>query len=123
MTDFKKIKNLLEIEYICNSLNGRIEYDFSYNEKSSLTTVTIFVDGEKVVKHNVESIDNLLNNLSKYKNEEFLNSNDPIEQIIGIFDGRIHKRDIKKLKQIMNNKPEWLQYLYSFRLQAEGYTA
>lgn len=123
MTDFKKIKNLLEIEYICNSLNGRIEYDFSYNEKSSLTTVTIFVDGEKVVKHNVESIDNLLNNLSKYKNEEFLNSDDPIEQIIGIFDGRIHKRDIKKLKQIMDSKPEWLQYLYSFRLQAEGYTA
>lgn len=126
MENLDHIKKVLEVELICSSLNGRIEYEFIKNHIDNSTTIVVSADDEEITEQNIPSVDILRNILNKYNNENneyFLNSNNPMEQILGIFDKRIGKRTVKKLQDSMVNKPEWLQDLYNFRLRAEGYTA
>jgi len=60
--------------------------------------------------------------------ERFLNSNikeslvseNPLVRLLAIVDRRVGKRTLEKLKDTVLQQPEWLQYFYRLRLQAES---
>lgn len=52
--------------------------------------------------------------------EESLASDNPIIRLLAIVDRRVGKRTLKKLKDTIQEQPEWLRYFYELRLQAEG---
>ncbi|HOP93615.1 MAG TPA: hypothetical protein PLP24_09630 [Acetivibrio thermocellus] len=60
--------------------------------------------------------------------ERFLNSNikeslvseNPLVRLLAIVDRRVGKRTLEKLKDTVSQQPEWLQYFYRLRLQAES---
>jgi hypothetical protein len=52
--------------------------------------------------------------------EESLKSQDYIVRLLAIFDRRVGKRTLEKLKPTVSELPEWLQYFYNLRLESEG---
>lgn len=60
--------------------------------------------------------------LEKYRNQDIqksLHSNNPLIRMFAIFDRRVGKRTLTKLKIECDNQPKWLQQLYSIRFEAE----
>ncbi len=45
---------------------------------------------------------------------------DPVVSMFAILDRRIGKRTLKKIAETVNEQPEWLQYFYRLRLDADG---
>ena len=59
--------------------------------------------------------------LKKYRNQpiqESIQSNDPIVRMFAILDRRIGKRTLERLKENINDQPEWLRCLYCVRVAA-----
>lgn len=52
--------------------------------------------------------------------EESLNSENPLIRLLAIVDRRVGKRTLVKLKDSISQQPEWLQYFYKLRFQAES---
>lgn len=71
--------------------------------------------------------DNLdvLNAIDAYMDEltidEALSSDDPLIRLFAVLDRRVGKRRLPALAAAMENEPEWLQFFYRLRLDAEGY--
>ena len=62
------------------------------------------------------------NALEHYRNQDIqdsLYSNNPIIRMFAIFDRRVGKRTLNKLKSELNKQPEWLQSIYLIRFDAE----
>lgn len=60
--------------------------------------------------------------LEKYRNQsiqESVFSDNPIVRMFAIFDRRVGKRTIEKLKEEISTQPQWLQQLYLIRATAE----
>lgn len=51
---------------------------------------------------------------------ESLASENPIIRMLAVIDRRIGKRTLDKLKLEIDNQPEWLQFFYKLRIEAEG---
>lgn len=51
--------------------------------------------------------------------DEALSSDDPLIRLFAVLDRRIGKRRLPALAAAMKNEPEWLQYFYRLRLEAE----
>ena len=49
-----------------------------------------------------------------------LASDDPIVRMFAVLDRRVGKRTLEKLKETINDQPDWLRYFYELRLTAEG---
>lgn len=59
--------------------------------------------------------------LKAYRNQpiqESLKSNDPIVRMFAILDRRVGKRTLERLKDSINDQPEWLRCLYCVRVAA-----
>ena len=57
--------------------------------------------------------------LKAYRNQpiqESLKSNDPIVRMFAILDRRVGKRTLARLKDSIDEQPEWLRYLYTVRI-------
>ena len=57
--------------------------------------------------------------LKKYRNQpiqESIQSNDPIVRMFAILDRRVGRRTLERLKDSINEQPEWLRYLYAVRI-------
>lgn len=60
--------------------------------------------------------------LRKYRSVDIisaLNDNDPIVRMFAVMDRRIGKRTLMKLKNSIDEQPEWLGLFYKLRLDAE----
>ena len=63
------------------------------------------------------------NAINEYKNsriEESLKSSNVLIRMLAVMDRRVGKRTLIKLKNEVTKQPEWLQYFYRLRLDAEG---
>ena len=61
--------------------------------------------------------------LSVYRNQDIkcsVQSDNPIVRMFAILDRRVGKRTLEKLKDILDEQPEWLKYFYSLRFEAEN---
>lgn len=60
--------------------------------------------------------------LAEYKNqqiEDSILSNNPLVRMFAVFDRRVGKRTLEKLKETIDAQPAWLRQLYVIRLSAE----
>lgn len=60
--------------------------------------------------------------LRAYRNQPIqtsLQSNDPIVRMFAILDRRVGKRTLERLKDSINDQPEWLRRLYEARIAKE----
>ena len=63
--------------------------------------------------------------LGVYRNQDIqrsLASENPIVRMFAVLDRRVGKRTLEKLKETINDQPDWLRYFYELRLAAEGMT-
>ena len=61
--------------------------------------------------------------IKKYMSQDISDSvkdEDPVVRMFAILDRRIGKRTLKKIAETVNEQPEWLQYFYRLRLDADG---
>lgn len=61
--------------------------------------------------------------LEFYRNhsiQDSIVSNNPLVRMFAIFDRRLGKRTLIKIKNLINDQPEWLQTFYQIRLEAQG---
>lgn len=54
--------------------------------------------------------------------QDSLVSANPIVRMLAIMDRRVGKRTLYKMKNEINNQPEWLQFFYKLRLEVENIT-
>lgn len=117
------VKKFLEQEFICDSLNGRIEYEFLY--KNNILFIKVLADGEIVIEEkliNENYIINLLEDYKRHNIETNLNSNKELIKLFSITDKKLSKNTIKNISFYKSLNSENLIFLYNLRLQAEGYT-
>ncbi len=60
--------------------------------------------------------------LKQYRNQDVqasLFSDNPLVEMFAVLDRRIGKRSLLKLKEIIDNRPEWLRKLFALRCKAE----
>ena len=53
--------------------------------------------------------------------DEALSSEDPLIRLFAVLDRRVGKRRMPQLAAAMENEPDWLQFFYRLRLEAEGF--
>ena len=152
---WKGMKKFLEKDRLCEALQGRVQYDFTWYPAfgGNSGIYTILLD-RKVVKkfgtgyacrmltrkgfeiahldavHQVplESRDEYTDfelsiALRDYRRQSIdlsIASDNPMIRMFAIVDRRIGKRRLEKLKDEIEQQPEWLRVLYLARMQAEG---
>lgn len=52
--------------------------------------------------------------------EDSLHSENPLIRLLAIVDRRVGRRTLRKIKESISEQPDWLQYFYKLRFQAEG---
>ena len=60
--------------------------------------------------------------LEAYRNQDITKSifsKNPLVRMFAILDGRIGKRTLVKIKETLNEQPDWLKKIYQLRLDAE----
>lgn len=62
-----------------------------------------------------EAVKKFLNSSIK----ESLYSNNPLVRLLAIVDRRVGKRTLNDVKKTISFQPQWLQYFYNLRMQAE----
>ena len=116
------VKKFLEQEFICDSLNGRMEYEFSY--KNNILYLKILADGENIIEEKLINEDYIINLLEEYKKrsiETNLNSKEELIKLLSITDKKLSRSLIKNISFNKFTCSENLIFLYNLRLQAEGY--
>lgn len=61
--------------------------------------------------------------LAEYRKQDIkisLNSGNPIIRMFAILDRRVGKRTLERLKDLLNEQPEWLKHFYLLRFEAEN---
>ena len=77
----------------------------------------------KLVSSNQVGTHYFYNSFYTYHNnsiEKSLASSDPVVRLFAILDKRVGKRRLEKLVSEVRKQPEWLQFFYKLRLEAEG---
>jgi len=63
---------------------------------------------------------NAFHSYSNSSIEDSLAAPDPVIRLFAILDKRVGKRRLKKIVSEVGNQPEWLQFFYRLRLEADG---
>ncbi|MDO5516054.1 MAG: hypothetical protein Q4F66_00770 [Clostridium sp.] len=61
--------------------------------------------------------------LENYRNssiQDSINSENPLVRMFAVMDRRIGKRTLERIKDEILKQPEWLQYFYKLRIEAEN---
>ncbi len=93
---------------------GAIEYWYEFwslLDKYSLNERTEYKDSE------------FTEALAEYRNQDIKNSfesDNPIVRMFAILDRRVGKRTLEKLKDMLDEQPEWLKQFYLLRFEAEN---
>jgi len=61
--------------------------------------------------------------LTLYRNQpikESVSSNNPLVRMFALLDRRVGKRTLERVKNTVEEQPEWLQFFYRLRIESEG---
>ena len=148
MKSWSLIRKKLEQEYLADSLKGHIKYFATRYRKShdAEGRASILYDGKEILKgcflkweENRFIIEENCNSLAVELNafdqidfyysyymfenqsiEESLKSENMLVKIFALFDRRVGKRTLLKLKEAIDNEPKFIQEVFNIRTQAEG---
>jgi len=145
---WSNLRRILEEERLCTALRGRVQYFMTryHDAHDEYGRFCIRVDGierlnasiyqeeyEKGGRRKREQRDpdgkfavwEVGDALDIYMDEltvdEALVSRDTLVRLFAVLDRRVGKRRLPALAAAMQNEPEWLQFFYRLRLEAEGY--
>lgn len=133
---------------MCDALKGRLRYFITKYKKSpdQLGRIAIIVDGREIIQGRIFNFYKGYNEVEKYIEEcrlkeemfnvwqftdavkiflsssieESINSENLLIRLLVIVDRRIGKRTLIKFKKSISQQPDWLQYFYKLRFEAEG---
>lgn len=134
-----KMKKLLEQEYICEELRGRVKYQLTKYRKKSIgygEKIDIYVDGEitrrAYVNHHSEfsradgifGVIEFYEAFYEYQNqsiESSLSSDSAVVRLFAILDKRVGKRRLDNIaKEGLADQPDWLKVFYRLRFECCG---
>ena len=140
---WSNLRKVLEQDRLAPALRGRVQYFLTryHDAHDDEGRLCIRVDGKEYLNSHVWNghsrdteemtrkgsfcycevllaIDAYLGELSL---DEALASDDPLIRLFAVLDRRVGKRRLPALAAAMENEPEWLQFFYRLRLDAEGY--
>lgn len=143
-SSWSKIRKILEEDRLCPFLRGRVQYfmthyhhahdeygrfcvrvdgkeyvcscfgDYWYGKRAEQRELGIFPVWEVG-----EAINAYMDDLSV---DEALASENLLVRMLAVLDRRVGKRRLPQLAAAMENEPEWLQFFYRLRLEAEGFS-
>lgn len=146
---WKGMKKRLERDYLCEKLQGRVQYHCEVYPKWSDGSACfhVMLDGVTIKKFgffassarlgwphgHIGSIpmsardeysdEEFAESLAAYRNQpiaDSLNSPNPIQRMFAIVDRRVGKRTLQRMAMNVNDQPEWLRTLYLARMAAEN---
>lgn len=92
---------------------------FEYDEENTAVEEYIkkrqIIDGEFSAYQIMKSIEEFL----QMNIDDALQSDNPILKMLALLDRRVGKRRLQKLAEEMERQPQWLQFFYRLRLDAE----
>ena len=138
---WSNLRKVLEEERLCPALRGRVQYFMTryHDAHDDYGRFCVRVDGKEYVcscygdywyGNRKEQVTNgnfavweVGNVIDIYMDEltidEALSSDNPLIRLFAVLDRRVGKRRLAALAAAMENEPEWLQFFYRLRLQAE----
>lgn len=150
-SSWSKIRKILEEDRLCPALRDRVQYFMTryHDAHDDYGRFCVRVDGKEYVCGSVyqvrfklppvpwtelraksdaagiyhvwefgDAINAYLDDLSI---EDALTSDDLLVRMLAVLDRRVGKRRLPTIAAAMKNEPEWLQFFYRLRLEAEGY--
>ena len=82
-----------------------------------------YVDENSVELRNVHICKDFCDALADYRNQDIkdsIQSDNPIVRMFAVLDRRLGKRTLEKLKDTLDEQPEWLKHFYLLRFEAEN---
>ena len=82
-----------------------------------------YVDENSVELRDVHICEDFCDALADYRNQDIkvsIQSDNPIVRMFAILDRRVGKRTLEKLKDTLDEQPEWLKHFYLLRFEAEN---
>ena len=145
---WKGMKKRLEQDMLCEKLRGQVSYHFEVYPKltDGSGCFHVMLDGETVKKfgyyYSAAKLDwtqefpwkipmeqrdeytswEFADALKTYRNQpiaESLASPNPIQRMFAIIDRRVGKRTLQRLRDSLQDQPDWLRRFYEARLTAE----
>jgi len=112
----------INMHFLFEEKTSRIVHSLPNTEGKSLHQLYDEVETELHNKGEFEpwNFSEALNEFFTNSIDKSLNSNNWLVRILAIFDRRVGKRRLEKLKPTVNELPEWLQYFYNLRFESEG---
>lgn len=89
----------------------------------SWSSMRHYVDDNPVSLRDVHICEDFRNALADYRNQDIkvsFQSENPIVRMFAILDRRVGKRTLEKLKETLDEQPEWLKQFYILRFEAEN---
>ena len=80
-------------------------------------------DNTSVESRDVHICEEFCESLAEYRSQDIkmsIQSNNPIVRMFAILDRRAGKRTLEKLKDTLDEQPEWLKQFYILRMEAEN---
>lgn len=113
----KEIKRAMQIPMRVWDFDENV---FEYDEENTAVEEYIkkrqIIDGEFSTYQVMKSIKEFL----QMNIDDALQSDNPILKMLALLDRRVGKRRLQKLMEEMERQPQWLQFFYRLRLDAEG---
>lgn len=78
---------------------------------------------DMAIEEGVFEIYHITDAIREYRNQQIqksLASENPLVRMFAVMDRRVGKRTLKKLASQVKDQPEWLQFFYKLRLEAEN---
>lgn len=85
------------------------------NSERTWSKMWDYVEGNSVELRDVHICHEFRNALAEYRNQDIkisIQSNNPIVRMFAILDHRVGKRTLEKLKDTLDEQPEWLKQFY-----------
>lgn len=112
----KEIKRAMQIPMRVWDFDENV---FEYDEENTAVEEYIkkrqIIDGEFSAYQIMKSIEEFL----QMNIDDALQSDNPILKMLALLDRRVGKRRLQKLAEEMERQPQWLQFFYRLRLDAE----
>ena len=91
--------------------------------EGSWSSMRHYVDENSVELRDVHICKDFCDALADYRNQDIkvsIQSDNPIVRMFAILDRRVGKRTLEKLKDDLDEQPEWLKQFYILRFEAEN---
>ena len=141
---WSNLRKCLEEDRLCPALRGKVQYFMTryHDAHDDEGRLCIRVNGQEYLNSHVWNghsrrdtqvmtqkgcfcycevllaIDTYMDELTI---DETLSAEDPLVRLFAVLDRRVGKRRLPAVAAAMENEPEWLQFFYQLRLEAEGY--